>query len=215
MLKQYKRISLIVIALLMFNMLIAFGEQTQDKLYLSANVYAANETFQYFQYKKLNTLATPRKRKVSKPKVIGSYKTTISDKNKNRVRNIRLAARRINNYTIRPGQIFSFNEVVGKRTPGKGYRTAKIIVQGQSEAGIGGGICQLSTTLYNAAKRSNLQIIERHSHSKIVGYVPKGYDAAVDYGYLDLKFKNTKNYPIKIKARVYKGKVQISLIKAK
>ena len=80
---------------------------------------------------------------------------------------------------------------MGPRTPQKGYKIAHVYVQGQIRDGTGGGVCQVSTTLYNAVLRANLQVNERHNHMFTVGYVPLGTDAAVSYGYADLKFTNT------------------------
>lgn len=152
-------------------------------------------------------------KKSTKATEIGSYKTTLTDKDKNRVRNIVLASKKINGYVVKPGDVFSFNNVVGERTSSKGYKKAKIIVNGESSEDLGGGICQLSSTIYNAAEASGLEIIERHSHSKEVVYVPLGKDAAVDYGNLDFKFKNNKNHPVKVKIRIKNSKVYVSILK--
>lgn len=222
--KRLRNISILVMVFFTFNIVITYGNQDKTIFIKPASAKIAKQDIQSVNVLKptvkkakgkSRVSASKRKRKASKVTVIGSYQTTLIDKNKNRVRNIKLAARKINNYTILPGQTFSFNEVVGKRTTQRGYRYARIIVDGKPKVGIGGGICQLSTTLFNAAKKSNLYIIERNPHSKQVHYVPKGWDAAVDYGNLDLKFKNTKKYPVKIKASVRKGKISISIIKIK
>lgn len=147
--------------------------------------------------------------KTSIKAVLGSYQTTILDRDRDRVKNIRLAVNEINGYTMQPGDVFSFNEVVGKRKAQKGYRIAKILVNGKGKEAIGGGICQLSSTLYNAVEKSGLEVVERHPHSKDVYYVPLGQDATVNYGSLDFKFRNTKDYPIKITARAKNGKVNV------
>lgn len=223
-LKRLRNVSVLLAAFLTFNIVMAFGGESPNKYIQSSGAKDVNQNIQSDKLLRAaaketksesKTLKPSKKKKTSKSTIIGSYQTKIIDKSKNRVRNIKLATRKINNYTIRPGEVFSFNEVVGKRTKKRGFKRAKIIVDGETDVGIGGGICQLSTTLYNAANRANLEVIERHSHSKRVHYVPIGRDAAVDYGHLDLKFKNTKNYSVKIKARVYKGKIIISLIKVK
>ena len=152
------------------------------------------------------------KREASDPS-IASFSTSILDQTANRVNNIRLAANKINGFVIKPGETFSFNEVVGKRDYEHGYRKARILIKGKPSEDIGGGICQLSSTIYNTATRANLKILERHTHSGDVCYVPRGQDAAVSYGYLDLKFKNTKPYSIKLKVIVQNGRIYASVIK--
>ncbi|NMA65504.1 MAG: hypothetical protein GX957_04580 [Clostridiaceae bacterium] len=141
-----------------------------------------------------------------------TYFQTNTQNNINRGINIGLAAESIDGTILLPGEEFSFNEVVGPRTPEKGYKSAHIYVQGEIRDGIGGGICQVSTTLYNAVLRANLEVTERHNHMFTVGYVPLGTDAAVSYGYADLKFKNTTGYPLKIEAVVQKNAVGFKLI---
>lgn len=150
-----------------------------------------------------------------KNKTIASFSTVLLDTDENRINNIKRAARKVNNYILRPGEVFSFNRIVGKRVQAKGYKDAKIIVDGEREDGIGGGICQLSSTLYNAAKKLELKIIERHSHSGEVHYVPLGQDAAVNYGNQDLKFKNTKKYPVKFKIGINERKLYVFIMKVK
>ena len=125
-----------------------------------------------------------------------------SENNRNRAVNIGLASKSIDGTLLLPGETFSFNEVVGPRTTAKGYKIAHVFVAGQIQDGTGGGICQVSTTLYNAALRANLEVLERHNHMFTVGYVPLGTDAAVSYGYADLVFKNTTSSPLKIRAIV-------------
>lgn len=146
-------------------------------------------------------------------KAVAVFSTKIIDYDENRIHNIRLASEKINSCVIKPGQVFSFNEIVGKREYGKGYRKATILVNGEQSEDVGGGICQLSSTIYNAALKLNLEIVERHDHSGDVHYIQKGQDAAVNYGDKDLKFKNTKNYPIKFKVTVGNGKVSVSILK--
>ena len=105
-----------------------------------------------------------------------------------------------------PGEIFSFNDVVGPRTAERGYKEAGTYVGNKIEPGIGGGICQVSTTIYRAAMKANLRSIERTNHSMAVGYAQPGLDATVSYGYLDYKFKNTYDFPIYIQGNT-SGKV--------
>ena len=115
-----------------------------------------------------------------------------------RAENIRLAASFIQNYVLAPGEIFSFNKVTGHNNPGKGYKPAPIIVGDTVITGYGGGVCQVSSTLYNAVHLSELEIVERFPHSRPVGYVPIGRDATVS-GHLDFKFRNNTNKFILIK----------------
>ena len=103
------------------------------------------------------------------------------------------------NTEIKPGETFSFCNIVGKATKEKGYQEADIYVEGEKQQGLGGGNCQVSTTLYNAIiKVEGLEIVERHEHSGYVPYIEKGKDAAVAYGSYDFKFKNNTNKIIKI-----------------
>ncbi|CCO09049.1 VanW family protein [Desulforamulus hydrothermalis] len=122
---------------------------------------------------------------------IAEFTTKFDANNVNRTVNIRTAAARINGVMLAPGQEFSFNKVVGERTGKAGYRPAAVIVANKFEEALGGGICQVSTTLYNAILLAGLTPVERHNHSLAIGYVPLGRDAAVAWQQLDFKFKNT------------------------
>lgn len=144
---------------------------------------------------------------------IASFYTNIYDKSENRMNNLKIAANNLNNTIIKSGETFSFNETMGPSTKEKGYKEAKIFdADGNVIMGYGGGICQISSTLYNAALELNLEIIERHSHSKKVQYVEDGKDAAISYNRLDLKFKNTLNYDILIECKVDNNKVYIKIL---
>jgi len=120
----------------------------------------------------------------------GSYTTKFNSAHTKRVNNIITAAKALDGKVIPPGSVFSFNESVGPRTKKAGFEEALIIVEKEFVEGLGGGVCQVSTTLYNAALRANMGILERTKHSRLVGYVPVGLDAAVAYGLLDLKLVN-------------------------
>ncbi|NLU53120.1 MAG: hypothetical protein GXX10_09710 [Clostridiaceae bacterium] len=146
---------------------------------------------------------------------LASYRTyfrTDTENNINRSINIELAAKSIDGTILLPGEEFSFNKIVGPRTPQKGYKTAHIFVEGQIRDGTGGGVCQVSTTLYNAVLRSNLEVLERHNHMFTVGYVPLGLDAAVSYGYADLVFRNNTGHPMIIKAKVSNNTLDIKIV---
>ncbi|MCD9020900.1 VanW family protein [Cohnella silvisoli] len=144
-------------------------------------------------------------------KMIGQYTTYFNSNNRNRAKNIDLAAKAINNQFVFPGETFSFNEIVGERSEKKGYLRAKIIVKGEVSEGIGGGICQISSTLYNAADRAGLQIVQRYSHSRSVPYVPPGRDATVSWYGPDFVFRNKYNQPVLIRASAHGGQVTIMI----
>lgn len=113
--------------------------------------------------------------------------------------NLRTAAKYINGTILKPGEVFSFDAVVGPRTSARGFRQAPVFTGAKGSAmGIGGGVCQVATTIFNAALKANLGIVERHQHSQKVSYVPYGRDAAISGGSKNFRFKNTTNYPIKI-----------------
>ena len=144
--------------------------------------------------------------------VFGHYKTSFNANERNRTINLKLAAAAINGQVIQPGKTFSFNKTVGPRTKERGYLDATIFVDGKKEQGLGGGICQVSSTLYNAVLNSKLKVVERHTHSLPVTYVPTGKDATVSYGYLDFRFQNNQKYPVKIQASVHKNTLDIAFV---
>lgn len=139
------------------------------------------------------------------------FSTNISSSSTDRKHNIKTALNSINKKVLLPNETFSFNNVVGRRTENNGYRTAKIIVNNEFVDGIGGGVCQVSSTLYNAALLSGLEIVEANKHSKQVGYVKYGFDAMVNFGSSDLKFKNNTNDKITIIANYSQDKIRIRI----
>lgn len=144
-------------------------------------------------------------------KRIGYYVTFYNSRNKNRSHNVALAAQAINNTVVFPGEHFSFNRVVGMRTTAKGYRQAPIIVRGEYSEGIGGGICQVSSTLFNAVDRAGLAVKQRYSHSRHVPYVPPGRDATVSWGGPDFTFQNLYNQPVLIRAHAGGGQMTVAV----
>lgn len=130
--------------------------------------------------------------------VLASYSTDYSTSSANRKENIRLASSSINGKILNPGEVFSFNDVVGPRTESTGYKVAHVYSGSKVVDGIGGGICQVSSTLYNAVVYADLEIVYRTNHSIPVSYVPLGRDATVSYGTIDFKFKNNKETPVKL-----------------
>lgn len=145
------------------------------------------------------------------PYQISTFPTTYDASNESRSKNLAIAANKINGTVLMPGDVFSFNEIVGERTVAEGYENAAIYSNGQVVNGLAGGICQISSTLYNTALLANLEIVERHNHSFTTSYVAAGRDATVVYGIKDLKFKNSRSYPIKIEANVSTGIVTFSI----
>ncbi|MFG6496445.1 VanW family protein [Fictibacillus sp. UD] len=146
-----------------------------------------------------------------KTQQIGQYVTYFNSNNKSRTTNIELAAKALDSHVVFPNETFSFNKVVGRRTTTKGYMRAPIIVRGELSEGIGGGICQVSSTLFNAVDRAGLRIVQRYSHSKRVPYVPSGRDATVSWYGPDFQFQNKYNQPILIRAKRYGGSLVIKL----
>ncbi len=145
---------------------------------------------------------------------ISTFSTNIYDKDDNRVYNIGLAINKINGTIVKKGEIFSFNDTVGPMGEEQGFKKAiGFDSDGEKIDMFGGGMCQISSTLYNAALIVNLEIVERHAHSRRVYYVPKDKDATIYYGSLDLKFKNTTENDIKIIATNTNSNVTITLNK--
>lgn len=144
-------------------------------------------------------------------KQIGTYATYYNSGNKSRSHNIALAAKAIDSHVVFPGETFSFNRVVGQRTADKGYKRAPIIVRGELSEDIGGGICQVSSTLFNAIDRAGLRIVQRYSHSRHVPYVLPGRDATVSWGGPDFTFENRYNQPILIRAFAGGGSLFVSI----
>lgn len=139
------------------------------------------------------------------PDLLSEFSTKYSASNKNRTTNLILASNKINGTVLMPGETFSYNKVVGERTIQAGYKEAPIYVSGRVEDGIGGGICQITTTLYNAVVYANLDIVERSNHQFVPSYAGPSRDATVVYGAIDFKFKNNRDYPIKITCSVSGG----------
>lgn len=146
---------------------------------------------------------------------LGKYQTVFPLKTGNdkaRAVNIRLATQAIDGSILMPGETFSFNEIVGRRTTERGYQQAIVYSDDGVSMDVGGGICQVSTTMYNASLLANLQIDEQSPHLFTVAYVPLGRDSAVSYGIQDYKFTNNTNWPLKINGKVSNDQVTFTLI---
>ena len=145
------------------------------------------------------------------PDMLASFTTRYNAGNTNRTQNVTLASNKIDGTVILPGEVFSYNKIVGERTIAAGYKEAAVYSNGQVIDGLGGGICQVSSTLYNAVVLANLDIVSRRNHQFVTSYVSAGRDATVVYGSTDFQFKNTRNYPIRIKSYVKSGILKIDI----
>ena len=145
------------------------------------------------------------------PDQLSTFTTRYDVSDVDRSTNLRLASEKINGTVLKPGETFSYNKTVGARTIAAGYKNAKVYESGKVVDGIGGGICQVSSTLYNAALLANLEIVERRNHQFVTSYVGAGRDATVVYGQTDFKFKNTRKYPIRIVVTTNAGILKISI----
>ena len=143
--------------------------------------------------------------------ILGDFSTPLMG-SPARVENIRLSLAAINNILLLPGEVFSFNEIVGERTPEKGYRSAPIILGETVAPGVGGGICQTSTTLYNAVREAGLEVVERRIHSIAPSYIKHGLDATVAWPHTDFKFRNSKDTPVIVKGEIQKRRVRVWIV---
>jgi len=154
---------------------------------------------------------TPATQQNTAPRELASHETEFNAKETNRANNIELAAKTINGHIVQPGEIFSFNETVGPTNQKRGYKKGTIFIQGEKHEGFGGGVCQVSTTIFNAAEDAGMTILERHDHSLPVTYAESGEEAATSYGGIDFKFQNDKPHPVVIHCVVKDGKVRATI----
>ena len=145
------------------------------------------------------------------PDRLSTFSTRYDASDKDRTTNLVLACQKLNGKVIMPGETFSYNEALGPRTYAAGYRNGKIYENGQVVDGLGGGICQISSTLYNAALMSDMKIVERRNHQFVTSYVDEGRDATVVYGSTDFRFKNTRTYPVRLVASAKGGVATVSV----
>ncbi len=143
---------------------------------------------------------------------VGSYRTSLASRTDAQRHNIRQAAMTLDGVVIEPAGILSFNQVVGPRSPERGYLKAPSYMERDLVASVGGGICQVSSTFYNAAVLSGLDIIERHPHSRLVRSVPPGCDATVWFGLADLVVRNPYTNPVRIKSLAVYESLLISIV---
>lgn len=140
---------------------------------------------------------------------ISGFSTKFNPSDVNRTGNLKIATQSLDGTVIMPGEIFSMNKVLGPRIASKGYKEAPVIINGTLVPGLAGGICQVTTTVYNAALLANFEIVERRPHGLKVSYVPPGRDATISGSSIDFKFKNTSNAPIYIKSWVSNNYVNV------
>ena len=145
------------------------------------------------------------------PDLLSSFSTRYDASNYPRTTNLKLAMAKLNGVVVASGETFSYNKTLGKRTAEAGYREAGGYAGGRVVQTLAGGICQISSTLYDAVIYANLDIVERYNHMFLAGYVGAGKDATVVYGSLDFKFKNTRKYPIMIKTSIGNGVAKIDI----
>ena len=146
---------------------------------------------------------------------LSTVTTYFSPKKVARTHNVALAAKYMNGTVLNPGETFSYNKTVGPRTAARGFKEAQIFSQGEVVDGLGGGICQVSSTLYMATMKANMKTVSRKNHSFYVDYAPKGQDATVVYGAIDFQFENTSPYPIKIVAYQKNNYIKVSIMGTK
>lgn len=145
------------------------------------------------------------------PDKIATYSTRYDPSNLNRSNNLSISAKKIDGTILLPGETFSYNQTVGERTIAEGYKEAGAYAGGRVVQDVGGGICQTSSTLYNAALLANLEIVDRSNHQFLTSYVSAGRDATVSWGTIDFQFKNNRTYPIKIEASAKNGVCLMSI----
>jgi len=146
----------------------------------------------------MTSIATPEEESIRLPYLLGSSRTPLAGSSYERIHNIRLATSKINGMILNPGEEFSYNKTVGKREYSTGFLTAPAIVYEELQPVIGGGICQVSSTLFNAVLLSDLPVVERHRHHTPINYIPLGMDATISWGTKDFRFRNNSNGRIQL-----------------
>ena len=189
---------------------------TEDTLrLLSGDLSIDTETKENEEENKNETPITPAPPPpIADPSLLGSYSTQILTTDENRYNNIKIVADKLNGFVLQPGSGFSFNDELGPYGKDDGFLEAKILLSnGEESTGYGGGVCQLSTTLYNAIKDlEDIEITEHHNHSTPVAYAPKNQDATVSLqSGLDFKFINNYDYPIRFETMHNPNKLTVEV----
>jgi vancomycin resistance protein YoaR len=185
--------------------------KTLERLYEMLPAYKAPDPVELLvdEVEAARTAAYLESLRVREP--VSAFSTDISSSLPNRLHNIKLAANALDGTLVEPDKEFSFNSVVGPADAAEGYKSAPVIVAGELVEGVGGGVCQVSTTLYNAILLADLSIAERRNHSLMVGYVPPGLDATVSHGWIDLRFLNDRDHAVWVRAFVSGYRLTIKL----
>ena len=182
----------------------AFDEMIDDEYGV---IYITEDCAQKIANKIENAVSTPKEEELS------SFSTDLGSSPEGRLTNIRITCSKLNGCTVAKGETFSFCGTIGPSTAEDGYKEASVFVNGETVQALGGGNCQVSSTLYNAVLAvPDLEVKERHAHGKSVTYVPKDRDAAVSYGSLDFKFRNDSNSDICINASSDNNTISITLL---
>lgn len=174
--------------------------------------------FKILAYKQIDSKNNCYAKQYSDPEtntgLLAEIELTSTSKSSNRNYNLARASKKLNGTVLKPGETFNWYKIVGQATKANGYKLAAILVNGKSEQGYGGGVCQVSTTLYQAAIKSNLKIVERHTHSAGITYTKLGKDATVSYPTRNLKIKNNKKYSIVIVTSANKSSTTCKIYRA-
>lgn len=193
------------------------AEVNGKRINIDKTLELVKESIKYAKHDNIELVTEVAVPKVTKDKLrtvdtlLGEYSTTFNSGVQGRSHNVRLGTEAINNVILEPQEIISFNDQTGERSAGNGYKNAPVIVNGEMMEGLGGGVCQVSSTLFNAGALSGLKIVERRNHSIPSSYVALGRDAVVDYGNLDLKMQNNFQNPVYISAAVDGNKINIKV----
>ena len=208
-------ISLIIIAVTIAGGVIAWNlwdSNNNKQAQTNTSNYQAQRSSTNIPSNSTNTnIANPVSKKETE---IATFSTKIHNKDPKRQNNLTITCNTLNSKEINAGETFSFCDIVGKATIEKGYQEADIFVNGEKKQGLGGGNCQVSTTLYNAVLQvPELEVLERHQHSAHVPYIKDGQDAAVSYGAYDFKFKNNTANTIKIEMENTENNITAKILK--
>lgn len=144
-------------------------------------------------------------------KRLSEFSTEFKGATKARAHNIALASKAIDQTVVPPGAVFSFNETVGPTNKARGYKLGRIFINGKDAEGYGGGVCQVSSTLFNAVSQAGLEVVERHAHSKAVTYVKNGWDATTSYGGRDFRFTNSLPVAVRVRSAVNGEKLTVGI----
>lgn len=156
-------------------------------------------------------ITTEQLEKTGVKNLLAKFSTVFTLDDNNRIHNMKLSSSLLDKHLMDSGDMFSFNQVVGEATSERGFKEAPVIISGEFVPGIGGGICQVSSTVYNAALLAGLEIIERSNHGRAVGYLPPGFDATIAYNYKDLRFKNNLSHHILLSTEIAENKLIIRI----